>query len=115
MNEYLFIYRSSPIVASPEEMQKQTQKWISWMKSLGETGHLVDRGQPLESGGKIVRGTQKPRTITDGPYAETKDIIGGYTLVQAKDLEAAAALSADSPIFESGGLVEVRPIRQLSM
>ena len=55
------------------------------------------------------------RTITDGPYAESKDIIGGYTLVEARDLAEAVELSKGCPILEGGGLVEVRPVLQTGM
>ena len=51
----------------------------------------------------------------DGPYAESKDVIGGYTLVQAKDIGEAATLASGCPIFDYGGFVEVRPIMQMSM
>ena len=52
------------------------QNWVAWMKELGEKGYLKDIGNPLEPGGKVVKGKQK--SITDGPYAESKDIVGGY-------------------------------------
>ena len=63
--------------------------------------------------GKVVKGN--PKTITDGPYAEAKDLVGGYTLVQAKDLGQASELSFGCPIFDVGGLVEVRPIMKMNM
>lgn len=87
------------------------QKWVAWMKDLGDKGHLKDRGQPLDRDGKVVKGKQK--AVTDGPYAESKDLVGGYTVVEAKDLAHAAELSKGCPIFESGGLVEVRPVMQM--
>jgi hypothetical protein len=90
-------------------MQHRMQKWISWMKELAEQGHLKDRGHPLERSGKTVRGRQK--TVIDGPFAEAKDAIGGYTLVQAGDLDAAVEISKGCPIFDAEtGTVEVRPV-----
>jgi hypothetical protein len=59
-------------------MQQMMQKWMAWMKELGEKGHIKGQGQPLERTGKLVKGKQK--TVTDGPFAEAKDIVGGYTL-----------------------------------
>ena len=87
------------------------QKWVAWLKGLEDKGHMKDRGQPLEPEGKVVKGDGK--LITDGPYAESKDIIGGYTLVQAKDLSQAAELARGCPIFDRGGLVEVRPVMEM--
>jgi hypothetical protein len=113
MSEFVYLYRGGEPGRSPEQMQQIMQKWMGWMKQLGDKGHIKDPGHPLERTGKLVKGTQK--TVTDGPYAETKDIVGGYTLVEAKDLEQAVTLSLGCPIFESGGLVEVRPVMKMNM
>src|SRR5262249_11441864 len=107
MSEFLFLYRGGDSSGSPEEMQQTMHKWVAWMKELGESGNLKAIGNPLEPGGKVVKGKQK--TITDGPYAEAKDMVGGYTLIEAKDLAEAAQLSKGCPIFEKDGFVEVRP------
>ncbi|HEX3471175.1 MAG TPA: YciI family protein [Silvibacterium sp.] len=114
MSEFLYLYRGGDSSGSPEEMQQTMQKWVAWMKQLGDQGHLKAIGNPLEPTGKVVKGKQQ-KTITDGPYAEAKDLVGGYTLVQAKDINQAAELAKDCPIFDAGGLVEVRPILQIGM
>jgi hypothetical protein len=110
MSEYLFVYRTcTPLEgASPEQMQQIMQKWMTWMQGLMQKGHLKDRGHPLESKGKVV----KSGAVTDGPYAE-KDLVGGYSLIEARDLAEAAELSKGCPIHERGGFVEVRPIMQM--
>jgi hypothetical protein len=112
MSQFLYLYRGGDDVPmSPEQMQQRMQKWMNWMKELGASGNLAAQGNPLEETGKVVKG--KSKTVTDGPYAETKDVVGGYTLVEAKDLSHAVALSMGCPIFEVNGLVEVRPIHQM--
>jgi hypothetical protein len=111
MSEFVFLYRGGERAQSPEQGEKQMQKWVAWMKELGEKGHIKDRGQPLDPAGKVVRGKQK--VVTDGPYPESKDIVGGYTLIEAKDLSHAAELSKGCPIFEFDGLVEVRPVMEM--
>lgn len=113
MSEFLYMYRGGERPGSPEQMEQQMQKWGAWMKQLSEKGHIKDPGHPLERAGKVVQGKQ--RTVTDGPYAEAKDLVGGYTLVEAKDLAHAAELSSGCPIFDIGGLVEVRPIMKMNM
>lgn len=112
MSQFVFLYRGVDRSASPQEMQQIIQKWMAWMKELGDKGHLKDMGHPLDDNGKVVKGKQK-KTITDGPYAETKDVVAGYTLVEAKDLAEAAELSMGCPIFERGGFVEVRPVMKM--
>lgn len=111
MKDFLFVYRGGR-PGSPEEMQKQMNRWMTWLKELGESGHLRDKGEALEAGGKVLRTSDG--AITDGPFAE-KDLVGGFSLVKAKDLAAAAELARGCPIFLSGGLVEVRPVMQMNM
>jgi hypothetical protein len=113
MSEFTFLYRGRDSNASPEQMQKIMEKWRAWFKELGEKGHPKDIGHPLEHTGKVVKGKQK--TVTDGPFAEAKDVVGGFTLIEARDLNQATELSKGCPILEAGGSVEVRPIQKLSM
>ncbi len=114
MSQFLYLYRGSRDgQPSPEEAQQIMQKWMTWLKGLGESGNLKDQGQPLEPSGKVVKG--KAKTITDGPFAEAKDIVGGYTLVEASDINQAVELSKGCPILEAGGAVEVRPIMVMNM
>ena len=111
MNEYLFLYRGSQPPTSPQDAQETMQKWMNWLEDMSKKGHIKDRGLPLEAAGKVVAG--KHKAITDGPFAEAKDLVGGYTVIQAKDLAHAAELSKGCPIFERNGSVEVRPIMKM--
>lgn len=111
MSEFTFLYRGRDASASPEQMQKTIEKWLAWFKDLSAKGHIKNIGHPLEDSGKVVRGNQK--TVTDGPFAEAKDVVGGFTLIEARDLEEATELSKGCPILEVGGSVEVRPIRKI--
>jgi hypothetical protein len=113
MSEFLFLYRGGEPDRSPERMQQTMQKWMSWLKELGEKGHIKDQGQPLERAGKLVKGRQK--SVTDGPFLEAKDVIGGYTLIQARDLAQAVELSKGCPVLEVDGVVEVRPVMKIEM
>ena len=111
MSEFLYLYRGGERETSPEKMQQSMQKWMTWLKDLSARGHIKDQGQPLERSGKTVRGRNK--TITDGPFAETKDVIGGFTLVEARDIDHAVELSKGCPIFDADGAVEVRPVAKM--
>jgi hypothetical protein len=108
MSEFVYLYRGGEAGRSPERTQQMMQKWMTWLKELGESGHIKDKGQPLERSGKIVKGKQK--TVTDGPFAEAKDVVGGFSIVEARDLDEAVQLSKGCPIFEVEGAVEVRPV-----
>jgi hypothetical protein len=112
MSEFTYLFRGRDTSASPEQMQKTMEKWVAWFKELGAKGHLKDPGHPLEHAGMVVRGTRK--IVTDGPYAEAKDVVGGYIVVEATDLSQAVELSKGCPILDVEGSVEVRPIQKLS-
>jgi hypothetical protein len=113
MTEFTFLFRGRDTSASPEQLQKNFQKWTAWFKDLGAKGHVKDIGHPLEATGKVVKG--KDKVVSDGPYAEAKDVVGGYSLILAKDLAEAIELSKGCPILEVGGSVEVRPIQQFNI
>ena len=110
MSEFVFLYRNGERAMSPEQIQQTLPKWAAWFQALSGKGCIVDRGQPLERSGKLVG-----KIITDGPFAETKDVIGGYTLIRASDIAAAAELAKGCPIIERGGQVEVRPVMKLDV
>jgi len=113
MSEFTFLFRGRETFTSPEQGQKHVEQWLAWFKELGANGYLKDPGHPLESAGKVVRGRQKQ--VTDGPYAEAKDVVGGYIIVETRDLAQAVDLSKGCPILQVGGSVEVRPVQKLSM
>lgn len=111
MSDFTFLYRGRDTSASPEQMQKTMGKWLEWFEQLESAGALKERGNPLEYTGKVVKSNQK--LVIDGPFAEAKDVIGGYSVVEAKDLDHAAELAKGCPILEVGGSVEVRPIQRM--
>lgn len=113
MSTFLFLFRRNEADIpehSAEEMQAITQRWMDWVAELKAGGHLAERGNRLKKAGKVVHGEG---VITDGPFVELKEAIGGYIAVTAKDLDEAAALAKDCPVFSFGGNVEVREIDSL--
>jgi hypothetical protein len=110
MAAFMLIFRNSkPWQDSPEQMQQHMQKWMTWFDGLSKSGVFKGQAAPLEPGGKVVRGSRK--TVSDGPYAEAKDLVGGYAVIEAKGLEAAVEIARGCPIYELEGAVEVRPVR----
>jgi hypothetical protein len=97
----------------PRTDAEDNEKWVAWFKELSAKGHIKDPGHPLEHGGKVVKGKQK--IVNDGPYAEAKDVVGGYTVIEATDILQAVELSKGCPILEVGGSVEVRPIQKFNL
>ena len=99
--------------ASRDQQQKTMGKWTAWFKDLTAKGHLKDPGHPLVATGKVVSG--KKKVVNDGPFAEAKDIIGGYIVVEATDLTHATELAKGCPILEIDGSVEVREIQTINV
>ena len=113
MSEFVYLFRSTEAeqreaMGTPERAQRSLQTWLAWIRDLEAKGHLKDPGQPLDRAGAVVRGKQK--VVTDGPYAETKDLVLGFIVIEAKDLEQAVELAKGCPIVEGGGSVEVRAV-----
>ena len=115
MADFVMLYHRPYLMSgvSPERAQQDLVKWRAWMKEMTDKGQLKSYGQPLEDEGKVVAGRKK--TITDGPFAETKDIIGGFSIITAKDLDEAIEIASGCPMLERDGRVEVRPIRRLEL
>ena len=114
MSEFAFLFRGNDPLAQPaEHMHQARQKWLAWFKELNDKGLMKDPGHPLGREGSVVRGERK--SVHDGPFAEAKDIVNGYILIEARDLTQAVEISKSCPILELGGSVEVRPVRMLSL
>jgi hypothetical protein len=113
MADYLYLFRGGLDMgqASPAQLQANMAKWQSWIETLAKAGKFTG-GQPLGREGKVLRGTKKQ--VTDGPFAEAKDLVGGYLIVKAGSLDEATELARGCPIFEHAeGSVEVRAIAQM--
>jgi hypothetical protein len=110
MKDFLFVYRNdfkNQPAGSPEEMQAMMKKWMDWMGGIAAQNKLVSQGNRLGSEGKVV----KPgNVITDGPYTEIKELIGGYSIIKAESFDEAAEIAKGCPILAVGGNVEVRDI-----
>jgi hypothetical protein len=109
MAKFLFIYRGKPDAhakMTPDEMQKQMEKWRTWITEGMQKGWMLDPGDALNEDGKVVTA----KIVTDGPFVESKEILGGFSIVQADTIEAAAKLAKGCPGLLVGGSVEVRPM-----
>jgi hypothetical protein len=119
MPKFMVIPRDPPegLGLSPAEMQKILEKYMAWTRKLAEAGKL-DHGNKLKDGeGRVVgkRGGEKGPafTVTDGPYAESKEVLGGYWVILARDYDEAVRLVMDSPHLQFGTL-EIRAVEVLS-
>jgi hypothetical protein len=98
-----------------EKMLEMTQKYMAWADGLRQKGQMVGGEKLSASGGRQLRSSGGKLVATDGPYAEAKDVIGGYFLIEARDLAAAEAIARECPHFAlaSSNWAEVRPIEDM--
>ncbi len=109
-SEYMLLFRGTDWHKglSPEEIQEVVNHMKAWFDRLTAQGKLK-AGQPLMQEGKIVS-QKKGQRVADGPFAESKEAIAGYFLLQVDTLDEAVVIAKDFPALEYGATVEVRPV-----
>lgn len=112
-HQYLIILRQpgpGPGPA-PKDLQKIMARFGEWMDGLHAKDAVVGTNG-LQPAGKTIRGSLAETVITDGPYVEAKEVVGGYVLVKARSLTAAVAMAKRCPGLDYGMTIEVRPVQQ---
>ena len=113
MANYLFLFRGGAMKQmSPQQLEEAMGKWGAWVGELSRQGGFKG-GEPVAEDGRVVTGKRK--AVTDGPFGETKDIVGGYLLVTAPSLDIATEMARGCPVLEVDGSVEVRELREMKM
>src|SRR5262245_6557080 len=100
MAKYLLLLYDNPAAyanVSPEEMQKVIEKYMAWGDKLRKAGLVHGSNKLTEEPGKVMRRKDAQVRVTDGPYSETKEILGGYYLIEAADYDQAVELARDCP------------------
>jgi len=92
---------------SPGDQQDNMQQWFAWVEKLKNENRYV-AGEALVPGGKSISGSKK--LVTDGPFAESKEVVAGFFVVMARDIDEAVTMAKDCPDYELGGTVEVREV-----
>lgn len=109
MKDFMMLFYSEEDMSrqpSPEEIQAEIKKWQDWIGGIAAQGKLKST-DALGYQGKTMHADG---TLTDGPYVELKEMIGGYLICSADTLDEAVELAKGCPIFEVGGKVEVRDV-----
>jgi hypothetical protein len=113
MKQYMLLLHDNTEVwsnLSPEEMQKVIERYVAWNKKLKKTGLMAGGKKLADEPGKVMRMRASKLKVTDGPYSEGKEVLGGFFLVKASNYKAAVALAADCPHLDYGGAIEVREV-----
>lgn len=113
MEKFMLIFHGGQMDgASPEQMQAHMGKWMAWIDNLNKAGKYI-AGEPLLPGGKLITG--KNKTVTDGPYTEGKEVVGGFFLITAENLNEAVKICDDYPDYNAGGSIQVRQVMKIDM
>lgn len=113
MPQYMMILHEQPADfsnMSPEQIESVIREYIDWSKGIEEKGKYVGGQKLKDDGGRHLSGFGDSFRFTDGPYAEAKEVIGGFFTISAADYDEAVKLSADCPHLNYGGRVELREI-----
>ena len=113
MEKFMFIFEGTqPGNLSPALMQEHMGKWMAWIDKLKKANQYV-AGEPLLPGGKLVNGPDKK--VTDGPYTEGKEVVGGFFIINAKDMDEAVEISKECPDLAQGSKVQVRQVLKIEV
>ena len=111
---YLLLFRNTGPEThahlSPEERQQLVVRWNAWYEGLRAQGKAVD-GRPLELVSRVVSGAGGSR-VTDGPFSEAKEAVGGYVMLRVSGLNEATEIARRHPGLEHGLVIEVRPMAE---
>jgi hypothetical protein len=109
MSQFMLLLYDDPAdfqKLSPEEMQKAVEKYVAWTQKP----FMLDSKRLADDAGRVLRSRGGRAQATDGPYSETKEVLGGYYTIEAANYDEAVQRTADHPHLEYGGTIEVRQV-----
>ena len=111
--DYMLLFRGTnwDKGLSDEVRMKVVSDWYAWFDRLKQEGRCAG-GHPLQDTGKLIAG-KKGRTVADGPFAESKEAVGGYFYIHVADEAEAIAIAQQCPGLDYGAVVEVRPVADM--
>lgn len=113
MPHYMLLLHEDPsalATISPGDMQQIVEKYVAWGARLRQAGVLADSHKLTDEPGRVMRGPASQVRVTDGPYSEAKEVLGGYFLITASSYDEAVERARDCPHLEYGGTIEVREV-----
>lgn len=117
MPDYMLLLHEEPMdysQFSPEQIQAVIGEYVAWRQKIEADGSFVAGEKLKDEGGRHIGSVNGQLRVTDGPYAEAKEVIGGYFTISAADYDEAVEISKGCPHLKFGGRVELREIEQLT-
>jgi hypothetical protein len=116
MAQFILLLHENPASfadLSPEEIERVIGEYSAWRERLDQQGRMLGSNKLKDEGGKSLSAENGDVRVVDGPFAEAKEVIGGYFVIQAADYAEAVRLSTECPHLRYGGRIELREIHQL--
>ena len=117
MAQFMLLLHEHPEIesesASPEQIQSIIAEYVAWREGLAAKNQLIGGEKLADEGGRILRRVDGKVQVTDGPYAEAKEIMGGYFAIEAQDYSAAVEIAQSCPHLKYGSRIELRQIDQV--
>jgi hypothetical protein len=116
MPKYMLLLHDDPssfAAMSPEEIQKVIEKYVAWRNRLRAAGLISESHKLADEPGKVIRSGNGQVRVIDGPYSETKEILGGYFVIVADSYAQAIERARDCPHLGYGGTIEVRQVDEM--
>ncbi|HEX9648855.1 MAG TPA: YciI family protein [Alphaproteobacteria bacterium] len=113
MPQFMLLLHNAPrdtSKASPADMQAVVNEYSAWSQKLAAAGKLKGGQKLADEGGRMITAKGGKISVTDGPYTETKEVVGGFFMIEAKSYDDAVKLSSDCPHLKFGGRIELRQI-----
>lgn len=113
MPRFMLLLHDNPdgfTALSPQQMQDVLEKYVTWGDRLRSSGVIVDGQKLMDEPGRVIRSKDRHVRVTDGPYSETKEVLGGYYAIDAEHYDDAVEIARTCPHLEYGGTIEVRQV-----
>jgi hypothetical protein len=110
MKDFVLLFRQPAFDnsnISPKELESILEKWKNWIGGIAAQGKFTGQNTRLAAEGKVLK---SGGVITDGPFVEIREILGGLLVVKAEDMDDATTLAHGCPALDRGGSVEIRPL-----
>ena len=117
MARYMLMLLDTPAdyaALTPQQMQEVVAEYGQWAARMGQEGKLAGGEKLADEGGKILKGKGPTAVVTDGPFAETKEVLGGYLIINAASYDEAVAIARSCPHAKYGCATHIRRIEEMS-
>jgi hypothetical protein len=105
--------KSAWTAISPDEMQRIIERYVAWGAKLRAAGILKSSDKLTDDRGRVVRGKNGQLRVTDGPFVEAKEVLGGYYTIEAASYDEAVQRVQDCPHLDYGGTIEIRQVDEM--